>query len=100
MQRKSFGRFGPSGTAARPLLLLLAIGKHPRTGNEGATKMATSGERLLTEAEAAAELEISVAELREMAREQRAPEHFHITVATIRYLHSAVQTHRKRGLQQ
>lgn len=59
--------------------------------------MATSGERLLTEAEAADALEISVAELRELAREHRAPEHFHITVSTIRYLHSAVQAHHKRG---
>ena len=62
--------------------------------------MATSEERLMTEAEAAAELEISVAQLRALARQQRAPAHFHITVTTIRYLHSAVQTHHKRGIQQ
>lgn len=62
--------------------------------------MTTNEERLLTEAEAAAELEISVAQLRKLAREHRAPEHFHITVTTIRYLHSAVQAHHKRGPQQ
>lgn len=62
--------------------------------------MATDEERLLTEAEAAAELEISVAELRALAREQRAPDHFHITVTTIRYLRSAVQNHHQRGIQQ